>query len=621
MTRRYRLTATACLLAVLGFAPAGCLIPVDSDEGQNETPGVTPVGTFPDSMRSATRNGQQPGQLGALRNMVPENPLGIGESKPLNNLFLTGTGQVPVDGVVWTSSNDAIVQINPTTGIARGASKGTAIITVTLQADPSVKAQVTINVSDPNGVSTIKLTPTQGTLAIGDALSMRAEVVLGTGEVKSNVIWTSSDPSIAAVDANGNVKAIAVGTAQILASYADDPVYKGQAYVRVVGTRAEATNASPIPVNPIATAATSDDPGLVAVRKPGTWVEQASGTTEALSFVKFFDAKVGVAGGANVMLATSNAGTTWSPVALGASQGTIQEFEFVAPNDGWIVAEKGIRKFGGSGVTTLVNADAEFGASIVDAYRASKTEGYVLTNVGTVFETDDGGATWDEVATTGGGPRPTRTGAPTAAPSSTPTATPTPEPTATPTAEPAGYSLKLYNMQDSWSYGPITKVNGSLVYYASHNSTCKNFQTNGYYGCSQHFQYTRSGSGWAETQPTQQSGKLVFLSAKEGWRMGGNLPLERTVDGGANWLPVNLDSHINVAMIAAVDTKTIVLGGMYWQPGSGARTNALALTENGGRTWVQLSLEGIDLTAVSMIDPSNLWVVGNGGKIKRYVVL
>src|SRR5579862_4729874 len=73
-----------------------------------------------------------------------------------------------------------------------------------------------------HGVANIVLTPDTLTVAIGDSAKIQGQAVTASGAPVPGVtlFWSSSDPSIATVDQQGTVQAVAVGSANIDASYA-----------------------------------------------------------------------------------------------------------------------------------------------------------------------------------------------------------------------------------------------------------------------------------------------------------------------------------------------------------------------------------------------------------------
>ncbi|MDE6024921.1 MAG: Ig-like domain-containing protein [Lachnospiraceae bacterium] len=135
-----------------------------------------------------------------------------------NSVMLKATVKVSSGGskkVVWTSSNPKIATVKD--GTVKAVNPGTATITVKA-ADGSGK-KATYKVTVKGKVTSIQLDKTLGTLAVGDSVMLTATVEVGKGGSK-NVVWTSSNPKVATVNA-GTVKAIGAGTATITVEAAD----------------------------------------------------------------------------------------------------------------------------------------------------------------------------------------------------------------------------------------------------------------------------------------------------------------------------------------------------------------------------------------------------------------
>ena len=95
---------------------------------------------------------------------------------------------------------------------------------------------------DPEVASSVTIEPTAVTLIIGvdETRELKATVAPVTVEDKS-VTWTSSDPAVAAVDENGVVKAVSVGTVTVTAASNQTPETTAEITVNVV--EAEPMNA------------------------------------------------------------------------------------------------------------------------------------------------------------------------------------------------------------------------------------------------------------------------------------------------------------------------------------------------------------------------------------------
>lgn len=119
--------------------------------------------------------------------------------------------------VTWSSSDSTIATVSDT-GVVTGKTAGTATITA-ITTDGGLTATSTINVFVP--VTGITLNKTTLSLKLDDPdFSLLATVAPINATVKT-VTWTSSDSSIATVDANGVVHAVASGSATITVRSAD----------------------------------------------------------------------------------------------------------------------------------------------------------------------------------------------------------------------------------------------------------------------------------------------------------------------------------------------------------------------------------------------------------------
>ena len=144
--------------------------------------------------------------------------------------------------VKWTSSDETVATVD-NTGFVTAVGAGTAIITAACQ-DVSATCTVTVNakpVVDPKNPS-IAITPTGVELTEGETAELRADKT--DIDEDAEVIWTSSNPEVAMVDANGVVTAVSAGEATITATCQD-----------VSATCTVTVNAKPVdPIDP-------DEPG------------------------------------------------------------------------------------------------------------------------------------------------------------------------------------------------------------------------------------------------------------------------------------------------------------------------------------------------------------------------
>ena len=121
---------------------------------------------------------------------------------------------------VWSSDNTAVATIHSTSGLATAKAAGTANITATIN---GARASTTLTVM-PATVASIVLKSTPSTsIPVGVIANLVATVTMSDGSSSdipsTSVSWSSSDPAIATVNAQGQVSAIAVGESSIAAVY------------------------------------------------------------------------------------------------------------------------------------------------------------------------------------------------------------------------------------------------------------------------------------------------------------------------------------------------------------------------------------------------------------------
>ncbi|HUX35091.1 MAG TPA: Ig-like domain-containing protein [Gemmatimonadaceae bacterium] len=115
--------------------------------------------------------------------------------------------------VQWTSSDPAVATVD-STGLVRGVSLGTCTITAASE-DKSASATVAV-VTPAVGLT---VTPSTLVLFVGQTYHLAATVTDASGAVLDRVpVWSSADTTIATVNANILVTAVALGTTQITAT-------------------------------------------------------------------------------------------------------------------------------------------------------------------------------------------------------------------------------------------------------------------------------------------------------------------------------------------------------------------------------------------------------------------
>lgn len=127
---------------------------------------------------------------------------------------LTATVQ-PADAedktVIWTSSNTTVAQVD-SNGVVSGYEDGTATITAKTK-DGKYSDTCMVSVTG-NSITSIVLNKDVYPMNVGDKGKLTATVIPDTVRTKE-VLWSTSDSSVVTVDREGNLTAIAEGTAKI----------------------------------------------------------------------------------------------------------------------------------------------------------------------------------------------------------------------------------------------------------------------------------------------------------------------------------------------------------------------------------------------------------------------
>lgn len=129
--------------------------------------------------------------------------------KDSNNAVISGAS------VTWTIDKPAVASVS-STGLVTGLTAGTATITAT-SGPAHTTVPVTIAPPPPNAVV---VSPSSATLFVTQSVQLTATVTDAAGQPLSgqSVTWSSANPTIASVDANGLVHALLPGTATINAT-------------------------------------------------------------------------------------------------------------------------------------------------------------------------------------------------------------------------------------------------------------------------------------------------------------------------------------------------------------------------------------------------------------------
>lgn len=127
--------------------------------------------------------------------------------------------------IVWSSSDDTVAAIDETTGAVEFKAEGTITITAAYKSDKTIKDTITLAVTNdeiPVSAVTIKRTG-KNIYTVGDSLTLTANVNSDATVADKDIVWSSSDESIATIDENtGAVTFITNGHITFTASYKSD---------------------------------------------------------------------------------------------------------------------------------------------------------------------------------------------------------------------------------------------------------------------------------------------------------------------------------------------------------------------------------------------------------------
>lgn len=134
--------------------------------------------------------------------------------------------------VKWTSDKPDIATVDAN-GKVTAEKEGTATITVTTE-DGGKTASCTVTVNKMViHVTGVTVSPTTLSIAITESPMKITATVTPSNATNKTIVWSSSDPAIASVDTEGNVKGLKAGTVTITATSEDDSEKKATCTVNV----------------------------------------------------------------------------------------------------------------------------------------------------------------------------------------------------------------------------------------------------------------------------------------------------------------------------------------------------------------------------------------------------
>ncbi len=141
---------------------------------------------------------------------APEKSVGVGETMALETGITPADASLP--GVTWSSADERIATVDEK-GVVTGVKRGNARIVATATDGSNVRANISVSVTQK--AEAITLDKPEVTVDAGKSIQLRA-TVLPQDTNDKGVLWTSSDESIAKVNAQGRVTGVALGDCEIL---------------------------------------------------------------------------------------------------------------------------------------------------------------------------------------------------------------------------------------------------------------------------------------------------------------------------------------------------------------------------------------------------------------------
>ncbi len=146
-------------------------------------------------------------------------------------------------GLNWTSSNESVANVDKS-GYVDTKTPGVTIITATSVDNPSItqSIELTVTTRRPIDAGFISVQPKRSSLLIGDSKKIQINKFnIELGSANDSFTFSSSDPTVASVDSDGNVTGIKEGTVAITATSTVDATITSSAMLRIVQT--------PIPIS------------------------------------------------------------------------------------------------------------------------------------------------------------------------------------------------------------------------------------------------------------------------------------------------------------------------------------------------------------------------------------
>lgn len=208
-------------LTATPFGPEGATLRARAISWSSSDPGVATVGADGSVTAvgggSTTITASSEGQTATANVSVPAPVATVDITPPSSLLFIGGGGQqltatmrdaggavLSGRAVTWSSSDPTIAAVAPN-GFVTPLAVGTVTITATSEL---ISNTASVEVLEP--VASVEVSPTTASLLIGETTTLSATTRDGSGNVLTGraIAWTSSNPAVATVSADGTVRAL-----------------------------------------------------------------------------------------------------------------------------------------------------------------------------------------------------------------------------------------------------------------------------------------------------------------------------------------------------------------------------------------------------------------------------
>ena len=158
----------------------------------------------------------------------------LNEGETLELFYKLEPSDATTRGVEWASNNTDVATVDEK-GLVTAVKAGDATITVSVKGQPEIKATCTITVKS-SAIAVTKLTLSQSSaeVSVGKTLTLTCTIE-PTDATNKELIWRSSDETIATVDAQGVVTGVKAGPVTITVASKSNPSVTATCTVTVVG--------------------------------------------------------------------------------------------------------------------------------------------------------------------------------------------------------------------------------------------------------------------------------------------------------------------------------------------------------------------------------------------------